>query len=329
MLKLCGGYSFRKVLPHYLKSKQGFSIILMYHRVVGQLPEGYHDPAMFVRGDSFDMHIREIKQFFRIVPLRELVGYCGSENLCAITFDDGWDDTYGSAFPILRKYDVPATVFISGNLIGKNGSFWFENLIDLANKVRDAGKASAFLQYFHLLIPDWGPLHLDSEMICNLVQHLKKLPADNLSNLIMKAYEELGLALNKSRLVMCWEEVREISGNGISFAPHGLNHLILPTLDSTTKCKEIRESLNALRENDIDAIPIFSYPNGDWDNESIDCLIDEGYLAAVTTKLGYNTTKTDRHLLNRIGLHEFICNTPGLFWFRIFQAMLAGSQPWS
>lgn len=328
MLKFCGGHAFQQVLPYYLKSRRGISIILMYHRVVKQLPEGFHDPAMFVRADSFEMHIKEILRFFRIVPLQELLRNFGLENLCAITFDDGWDDTYSVAFPVLKKCAVPATVFVSGDLIGKNGCFWFENLMDLANKASDGNRASVFVQYFHRLIPVWRPDCFDSDTISDLILHLKTLPAETLSDAVINAYEELGLMLNKSKVAISWEEIKEMSDHSINFAPHGLNHLMLTTLNSKTKRREIHDSLSVLHDKGIDAIPVFSYPNGDWDIESVNYLVEEGYQGATTTNLGYNTDKTDPYLLNRIGLHESISNTPGMFWFRIFQAMQSGPQPW-
>jgi hypothetical protein len=72
--------------------------------------------------------------------------------------------------------------------------------------------------------------------------------------------------------------------------------------------------------------PVFSFPNGNWDAESIRYLMEAGYVAAVTTQPGFNTSATCPFLLNRIGLHEYISDTPDLLWFSIFQSILAGSK---
>ena len=38
-----------------------------------------------------------------------------------ITFDDGWMDAYMNAYPFLKRYNIPFTVYITTNFIGKEG----------------------------------------------------------------------------------------------------------------------------------------------------------------------------------------------------------------
>ena len=63
------------------------------------------------------MHIRYLRAHYDVVPLEDLIS-TGSDNACAITFDDGWRDNYVTAFPILRAHGVPATIFLATNLVG-------------------------------------------------------------------------------------------------------------------------------------------------------------------------------------------------------------------
>ncbi|MDY6934507.1 MAG: polysaccharide deacetylase family protein [Spirochaetota bacterium] len=57
--------------------------------------------------------IKIIKKFFIIVPLHELINK-QSINFprIALTFDDAFDDFFYNAFPILKKNNIPATVFV-------------------------------------------------------------------------------------------------------------------------------------------------------------------------------------------------------------------------
>ena len=306
------------------------NIILMYHRVLDSPPGGFHDPALYVSAKTFEMHLCEVARVFEIVPLERLIRPDGHETarkpLCAVTFDDAWNDTYQVAFPILRKHGVPASVFVPTGLIGEGSSFWFEDLTDLANKAVENGIVSIFVQYFHGLIGDWSPETLSSESLSVLISRLKELPAETLPDLVSSAYGELGLALKTRSHTIGWEDMREMSNHGISFGPHGSNHLILTTLTGASKRQEIFNSLAIMSDRRIGLHPVFSFPNGNWDAESIRYLMEAGYSAAVTTRPGFNTSATCPFLLNRIGLHEYISDTPDLLWFSIFQSILAGSR---
>lgn len=65
---------------------------------------------------------------FRFVTLSELIKLQSREpNLIAITFDDGYQNVYEYAFPILKEYQAPATVFVISNFIGRYNT-WDVNL---------------------------------------------------------------------------------------------------------------------------------------------------------------------------------------------------------
>lgn len=112
---------------------KNINIIFMYHRVVKNMPKEMHDPALFVSADTFEMHIKEAAKLFDIIPLENMFQITkGNRRQCAITFDDGWIDNYEIAFPILKKYKVPATIFLPVSFINSKRCFWFENLYDIA-----------------------------------------------------------------------------------------------------------------------------------------------------------------------------------------------------
>ncbi len=156
-IKTLGGKLFEEIFPLYPGLKN-IKIILLYHRVVTETPKGLYDPGLFVTASTFEMHINEIKRLFKIVPLENIIQSNGREGrLCAITFDDGWIDNYEVAFPIIKKYQIPITIFISPETIGSNLFFWSESLWSLANRVVANGGELVFINYFHDLIPIWNP----------------------------------------------------------------------------------------------------------------------------------------------------------------------------
>ena len=68
-----------------------------------------------------------LKESHRIVTLDQAVESESSE-FAAITFDDGFLGVYECAFPVLAKYELPATVFLISDYIGSNKIPWWEEL---------------------------------------------------------------------------------------------------------------------------------------------------------------------------------------------------------
>lgn len=312
------GRMFKKLI---VSSNKKIQIVLMYHRVVDKLPEKNHDPHMFVTSDTFDMHISEIQKYFQIVPLDQMLNQdSDGRRLCALTFDDGWLDNYEVAFPILCRKRVPATIFLPVTDIGTTQRFWFDHLFYLANTLYPNGERDAFVTYFRRIVPEWNPETICTESILELTAALKNHKAPVLYEIIEAAYKKIKLSPSFKKILMDWEQVREMGENGISFGSHGLRHDILPILSSQMKKDIVFGSLDMLRDKAVSAIPYFSYPNGDWDQETVEFLKAAGYHGAVTTKTGTNMG-CDSFLLNRIGLTEASSNTSDLLWFQIFKAV--------
>ncbi len=100
--------------------KQYIAIVLMYHRV----GDNSHEPDMTVSNSNFDCQMRYIKENYKISSLDEILdlyisGSTLTEDTIAITFDDGHRDNYINAYPILRKYDIPASIFVAINFVGQ------------------------------------------------------------------------------------------------------------------------------------------------------------------------------------------------------------------
>lgn len=322
---ICGGL-FKTLLPS-LKSLNNIRIVLMYHRVVRDLPEGLYDPGMYVTVKSFEKHLYEIKKYFDIVPLHEMLSQMKDRGrLCALTFDDGWLDNYEVAFPVLKNYNMPATIFIPVDYIGTNRKFWFLSFWEIAQLAARDGYLKDFVDYLVSFVPSSRAPRIGAEGLKELTSQLKSINAYELEKIINKARDKFSMNSTRQRSIMNWEEIYEMGQHDISFGSHGLNHYILPTLNYELKKKEIVESFEKLHEKGVNIAPFFSYPNGDWDEDSASLVSSTGYKGALTLRLGLNTSNSDPYFLNRIAIHEHISYLPQLFWFRIFQAFLAGNK---
>ena len=77
------------------------------------------------------------KNGFRVVPLAQLPGFLdGVEPLprksVVITIDDGYRSTYDIAFPILKKYKFPATIFLYSDFVGAADAMTWGQMQEMA-----------------------------------------------------------------------------------------------------------------------------------------------------------------------------------------------------
>lgn len=93
--------------------KQGL-LILNYHSV-----NPYHNYSL--KPEIFEEQINYLSKNFKIISLRDVLNIDINSGLfIAITFDDGFQDNYEFAYPILKKYNIPATIFLISDFIFNN-----------------------------------------------------------------------------------------------------------------------------------------------------------------------------------------------------------------
>ena len=107
---------------------QDFSVpVLMYHRVdtLDAKERGNRLLAdLTVSPGEFGQQVDWLSSHgYTILPLRQIedavrLGKRLPLHAVALTFDDGYEDNYTQAFPILRRRHVPATIFIVANTVG-------------------------------------------------------------------------------------------------------------------------------------------------------------------------------------------------------------------
>lgn len=101
--------------------------ILTYHHV-GKAPDSHPGVNLFVPSEEFRRQMEFLKKNgYHVLSLDEVrAGLFGEKDIpeksVAITFDDGFEDNYRNAFPILREYGYPATIFMVAGKIRGEGS---------------------------------------------------------------------------------------------------------------------------------------------------------------------------------------------------------------
>jgi peptidoglycan/xylan/chitin deacetylase (PgdA/CDA1 family) len=316
---------------YHLDLHQGKVLILSYHRVLPEeeLRKGYVQPGMYVLPDAFESHIQFLKKYYRILAFEELLDLWSrktwhpNERYCLITFDDGWLDNYTYAFPILKKYGVPATIFLSTDFIGTSRWFWSDQVSYLlwhyfsAEMTIEEKKAgSPILRKY----PWMNGIHLGRihERIDSIIEKCKELSREEVHEVIEKTVQVLDFDVPDERMFLDWEEIGEMSRHGIAFGSHSCTHRILTKLSPREVRWELEASFHTIRENKVNSVPVFCYPNGNHNPDIAKQVKAAGYRAAVSARFGFEERfPPDPFVLKRVGIHQDISATVPLFAFHI------------
>ncbi len=297
------------------------SLILCYHHVV---PKGdklidFIEPGMYVTEETFEKHIKFLSRRYNIISLENLSDLT-IKNTCIITFDDGWADNFSYAFPILKKYQVPATIFLSTNLIGTTNWPWPDR-ISYYIRYSTIDKIREIINILEDKISDVGVRQIYKESLdfkdnfllaAHIISYLKTLSHENICLLIKKIdkyFHPLGEYLNVNRPWLTWDEIKEMHNHNISFGSHTHNHVILTNTSEMIARDEIIISQSILSKKLNQQITMFSYPSSYYNENILNILKDQAFKIAVTTR-SQSIDKSDSLLaLKRFYIHEDITNT--------------------
>jgi hypothetical protein len=245
-----------------------------------------------------------------------------SRRYCVITFDDGWLDNYVHAFPVLRRHNVPATIFLPTGMVGTAKWFWPERIGWLGQRFTESSlqrrsEVLASLEggdsWLNGMCHDLRAARMDA-----LIERGKTASHERIEELIARLADALEVRLPVERMVMNWDEVRDMAAANISFGSHSVNHKILTDVSEAELQEEVGGSLDTLRSRGLKGEIAFCYPNGNYSAEAMRMVESAGYSAATTTEPGWEYQKP-AHLfrLKRIAVHNDLTSSDSLFAFHL------------
>jgi len=289
----------------FLKRKHiGSQVVIAMYHSVSVRKDGWCE-AYTLSPESFESQIRYFCENFEILSLDQLC-----ENLrqsrtlpkkaVAITFDDGYRDNYVNAFPILRKYGVPATFFLTTGHIGVSKLFWWERVGYL---VQHTGAA-------RLNLEELGRYALESAFdrrrACLMItEKLKHFPEEKKNDLMEKLADICGVDIPAdlaNQLTLSWEEAEEMSQHGAQFGAHSVTHPILTNLPLNQAKWEMFQSKEDIEKKLRKRVDFFSYPNGLFNSDLAEMAHRNGFVGAVTADPSWITPRTDVYRLGRIAM---------------------------
>lgn len=272
--------------------------ILMYHSVVRDSLDLHH--SCFISQSSFRNQLGYLRKHFQVLPLSDAVERMRSGAIdrptAAITFDDGFQNNYDFAFPILREASLPATIFVTTGLVDSSDTLWFCRLHRALSATTQPS-----LSYDGSTFDLSGPAG-KSRAAAAIEETLKKFPhpqlLEELRRIILRLGQDPDLPIETDSpfRMLSRAAIAEMAASGlVEFGAHSHNHAILSLLSPQEQRNEVEQSMMAVRELTGRPCELFAYPNGrkqDYDAETIGMLAACGVRAAVTGVMGPNDKMT-------------------------------------
>ncbi len=256
-------YSF----PQQYVEKDTKNIIFsgFYHRVAKLSSDPW---KMAITPECFEEHLKVFQDAFPVIRFDEpWEGIKGKRTV--ITFDDGYYDFYKYAFPLLEKYETPATIFISTRNIGKKREFWWDQLERILWHSSETPKSIVV-----------GDLEVETATenarfealpVIRMELKTKYSPEDReifLDELEAKCQGTI--EANQEGRTMTEQEIVELSKSKyITIGAHTVSHASLPFLNEDEQRNEIIKAKERLEELIDKPVTVFSYPFGNYDESSV------------------------------------------------------------
>jgi peptidoglycan/xylan/chitin deacetylase (PgdA/CDA1 family) len=264
--------------------------ILTYHGICadGQCGQDWV-PGHFVTKSQFEAQMRFLAEEMRPVPLSiglaELASQApGSHKNVAVTFDDGYDNNLTLALPILEKYCVPATIFLSTNWIEEQCLFPFDRLRLVESWARrELVHTSGFPYGTHKKVS-----------IHRVMEHLSR---------VWPACESLLTEQQWNTLKpLSWATISSVKSRWVEFGAHTHHHAILGNETREFRRTEVVRSAQMVRAKTGQREVAFCYPNGqkgDFDEQDQANVRDAGCYCALSNQIGTNLPGTNLYALRR------------------------------
>jgi len=277
----------------------------MYHRVAELKDTPTVDSrSVSATPSAFAQQMRHLARYYHVVSMPDVLdavkrGQPLRERSVLITFDDAYADFADIAWPILKQFRLPVTVFVPTAYPARPDlAFWWDKLYQAFRSTRRTALYDTPLGSLALTTSD-----LRRRSLRALQEYVPTVPHDEAMRLVDRVCAELAEAPVMCGSVLTWDQLRQLARDGVTLGSHTRTHPIMTQLPHDQIREEVRGSQQDLKTEIGFAFPIFCYPNGDHNDTITTTLREEGILLGFTTLAGENELgSTDLLRLRRTGI---------------------------
>lgn len=234
--------------------------VLQRHKVTILL---FHD----IEAADAERNFSYLKRHYSIISLNDYLNAVQNKKklpnkAVIITFDDGHASNY-TLLPVIKKLQIPVTIFLCSSIVGTHRHFWFRHSAELKAEMETLKKT-------------------------HNRQRVEKL----------KQYDFTQEQEYADTQALTIEQIEDMKP-WVNFQSHTCFHPILPYCDDITAENEIIGSKRNLEDAFKLTINALSYPNGDYSERDIRLAKKAGYKCGITVDSGYNDMNTDPFRIKR------------------------------
>ncbi len=264
--------------------------ILMFHRVVPNENKTriHNHHSMEISPE----HLQNVIEFFKkrdydFVSLDDLIKFKGTarkRKFVVFTFDDGYVDNYLYAYPILKKHNIPFTIYVATGLPDSTAILWWYLLEDLV-----VNRTSVQLEVDGQKMTFNTRTLKEKEIAFNKIRSWFALAdEENLSILLSSLFREgrESITAKTKERSLTWQQIYDLSQDPlVTIGAHTVNHLPLDSLTTDRSAYEILESKKIIESHITKEVRHFCYPLGSHGKKEIEILGKSSYATATTIKM--------------------------------------------
>lgn len=325
----CQGLGVDRILRWF---SPGRFVVLMFHRVVPEATlETSANASLMVAEGTFRQMAETLARRSHCLPLRQALSLAATgaryaKPVVALTFDDGYGDFFETAFPVLRAFDLPSTMFLAtGFLDCPDRFFWWDAVEDFFAGPRDRERFArgalpeAFWREFSAVSEDPSP----ARTAAFIRGPLRRLDPHERSRFLTM----LPVRADRRPAMLSWEQVRTMAASGlVDFGAHGVTHPLLDEMEPGSALEEAAASKRRIEEETGRPVTSFAYPAGRVPAYYKEMLEQAGIDLAVSTRFGANDAQSDPLRLRRVDA-RFCCSEED-FDPSYFMAVCSGCLDW-
>ena len=304
-MKVIGSGKIGRTLGRIQKRLASKAVILMYHRVA----EVDLDPwGLCVTPQHFAEHLDVLQKYAHPISLQQLTQAHQDGNIphraVVITFDDGYADNLHNAKPILERYNIPATVFVTTGHIGSHREFWWDELervlvqpgklpeklyleINGSPHSWELGTAQEYSKEDYQRDRDRKAWEAQPgsrlAFYYSVWQQLQPMPAKTrqlLQDEIL-SWASVEPTARPAYRSMVLDEIHTLEQGGlVEIGAHTVTHPFLSAQSVAVQREEIQQSKADLEKLLAHPVTTFAYPFGDYTEETVPLIPEVGFACA-------------------------------------------------